>query len=186
MKLKIYPILLRYQSREILVAWYSDQDDFLLTTEADSIVAFQDLSDFRSRCCDRFDPDEEAPARYDFDRLQEQVSDGLSGGVDAVEILNTWNLFDDLSRSCRRTFAGNLDRFDDLYDRIFYANNLPSITPIDSQFDPIWTPEKSALCEVLQNGLDLLGGLTFEERIEGFALRSLVYRVGSFTISELT
>jgi hypothetical protein len=47
-------------------------------------------------------------------------------------------------------------RFPQIYDRLFWGNNLPSMTPPDRCFHPEWSPDDlAALAEVLWAGLEM-------------------------------
>ncbi len=84
----------------------------------------------------------EALAFFDLDRVGEWLADPRPDTLDAVLLLNTWNLIEDYLRStCNNDVEQSLGAVE-LYDKLFWANNLLAVTPPGERFDPSWTIEE--------------------------------------------
>ncbi|MEM1320365.1 MAG: hypothetical protein AAGG75_08910, partial [Bacteroidota bacterium] len=59
-------------------------------------------------------------------------------------VLNVWNLFIDFAHSAKKKFKRK-KKTSKIYDKIFFGNNLPSITPKDKEYIPSWTAEEIEL-----------------------------------------
>jgi len=99
-------------------------------------------------------------AGYDFDRVRTWCDAPVAAGVECRAFLDVWNFLDDLSglpadadtpyTRLSRAAAGS-------YDKLFWANNLPAVTPPGEHFDPSWSPEElTAIRGVFEAGLDVL------------------------------
>lgn len=76
--------------------------------------------------------------------------------VDASHCLAAWNIFGDLARGLKTPFGGAASRHDNLYFKVFWGNNLPSLTPPGKIYVPRWTgKELQTLHAVLEEGLKL-------------------------------
>jgi len=54
------------------------------------------------------------------------------------------------------TFEQLDSRFSEVYEKLFWGNNLPAVTPKGFHFDPEWSPDEIAgLATVLRAGLKL-------------------------------
>jgi len=79
--------------------------------------------------------------------------------IKCVQALDAWNLFRDVAASVQAKGAefAKLDRNEPLiYDKLFWGNNLPAMTPEGQSYVPQWTlQETQLLAAVLSAGLDL-------------------------------
>ena len=80
--------------------------------------------------------------------------------MECSAFLNAWNFFDDLaglhtgvdSEYTRLSRAAAT-----CYDKLFWGNNLPSVTPPGERFEPTWSPDDlAAIGRVFVAGLRLL------------------------------
>jgi len=103
-------------------------------------------------------PDE--PARYDFDQLREWCIGAEASGVDCPALLNAWNFFDDLARlhdDAESDYAKLSRGAETSYDKLFWGNNLPSMTPPGESFTPVWSAEElEDIRRVMEAGLKLV------------------------------
>ncbi|MDJ1473827.1 hypothetical protein [Xanthocytophaga flava] len=79
--------------------------------------------------------------------------------IDCQMFLSTWNLFMDIASAINRSFTGNeKDKLTNkVYDKIFYGNNLPSVTPEGKYYIPVWTKsERQRLMQIMSEGITLL------------------------------
>ena len=69
-----------------------------------------------------------------------------------------WNLFSDVAHSMpdKGSAFEHLDSQPTIYDKLFWGNNLPSMTPEGMHYSPEWSAaEVASLAEILSAGLDL-------------------------------
>jgi len=68
-----------------------------------------------------------------------------------------WNLAGDVARSVNETFEDRGEALNDVYNKLFLGNSLPSITPPGEQYHPEWTEEKLGLLRAsIQTAADLI------------------------------
>ena len=99
-------------------------------------------------------------AEYDFDRIQAWCAAPDPAGVDCRSFLDSWNFLDDLTglhagadtpHTCLSRAAGGV------YDKLFWGNNLPAVTPPDERYAPAWSAsELAAIRGVFESGLGVL------------------------------
>jgi hypothetical protein len=77
--------------------------------------------------------------------------------VDCGLLLEAWNLFDDIAASIGAHLHDRGERRDKVYDKLFWGNNLPAVTPPGRSYQPLWNGcELRILRSVLRRGLDIL------------------------------
>ena len=92
----------------------------------------------------------------DVDAAQRWCRDRRSD-PDPVLLLDVWNLCTDAANSTGRRFDHDTDDLDQVYDVLFFANNLPAMTPEGEHFVPDWTaPDLERLERVVSTGIALL------------------------------
>jgi hypothetical protein len=84
---------------------------------------------------------------YDFDKIAAWCSGPAAETIDPVSFLNTWNMLDDALRvpsGVRSLYDATSHRpeANHIYEKLFYGNNLPAITPHGAHYEPIWSPEE--------------------------------------------
>jgi hypothetical protein len=94
----------------------------------------------------------EEPTAYDIDAIERWCRSD-AGVRDCTELLNAWNLFTDLPGG-ENLFRAADARALALYDKLFRACNLPSMTPPGEHYEPVWTSsETTALKHLLLLGM---------------------------------
>src|SRR5215472_16736515 len=129
-----YPLALRVGGRTLFLLWVSD--DWALDrvlADSDGVVAF---------------PDEESAreyARAENLPLAPKEELDLHDVVGAVHwlragarpdcglLLAIWNLAGDVARSVNEPFEDRGEVLDDVYNKLFFGSNLPSMTPPGEQ-----------------------------------------------------
>jgi hypothetical protein len=102
----------------------------------------------------------EKPILHDLDWLA-NWKQMKSGSVDCPEALAMWNLFGDVANSLSERGAQFLDldsqgRFRSIYNKLFWGNNLPAVTPEGCEYIPEWSSDEVAsVAEILSAGLDM-------------------------------
>lgn len=112
--------------------------------------------------------DLESPVLYDLDYVKDWLEQPDPDDVDCVEFLHAWNLFNDVAYSLSliqpegNDFIAGTELTNLVYDKLFWGNNLPSVTPEGKEYIPIWPAEHvEELKRVLDAGLKM-----FREHIQ--------------------
>jgi hypothetical protein len=94
----------------------------------------------------------EEPFAYDIDGI-EQWCRSDAGIRDCTDLLNAWNLLVDMPGG-QNLFRAADARARGLYDKLFKACNVPSMTPPGEHYEPVWTAsETTALKHLLLLGM---------------------------------
>lgn len=157
--------IVRFTWREALhfVIWYTNSEDGIVVNNGKPVV-FNDIDE-----CKQFAHLsgiailEESLNRYDFDRISEWVSAPKADLIESDHFLDAWNLVDDIVSSLDDdvSYGVTKDEEQNVYDKLFWANNLPAVTPEDSEYVPMWTSEEiNALALSLSRGLKIIESIT--------------------------
>ena len=100
----------------------------------------------------------------DDDNGDVQNLDGLEHLLDlpisdetCTQMLNAWNMFNDISRSVGATLDDRSPDLDTCYDKLFCGNNLESVTPEGEHYSPYFSGnERSLITEILNRGRTIL------------------------------
>jgi hypothetical protein len=96
-------------------------------------------------------------ACYDLDLVARWCRQPQAEGVNCDLFLNAWNLFTDMCAS--RAGTGGLfqhvsKKESIAYDKLFFGNNLPAVTPPGARYEPAWSADELlGLSQVLGLGL---------------------------------
>jgi hypothetical protein len=138
--------------------WYSNERDGVVLDKDDYIVTVQTVPQL-SRFAQRRNLiiEDQEPTFYDLDFVSRWVQKASENEIDCPRFLNAWNLFTDVASSLGdATFPGNERRFKPIYDKLFWGNNLPSMTPPGEFFVPDWDDQEfEQMAEVLSYGLHM-------------------------------
>ena len=165
-----YPVVL--DDRVIYILWATDEaphdyePDEVVLNESGDMPVFADIYALRS-FAERHglamaDDWESHPLRLDV------VDDWLrnpSDDIDCPTFLNTWNLFSDLATSLNGRRSHIDDRqYMDIYDKVFFGNNLPPVTPPGEYYVPAWSDDEIAVfVELFSEWLAKFRSLMVEE-----------------------
>ncbi|MEO0376861.1 MAG: hypothetical protein AAF329_20020 [Cyanobacteria bacterium P01_A01_bin.17] len=158
---------LRYQLGTIqqYLLWMTDIDSSAKDTVALgpdrrilSFKALKMLQDYASHNGFALIP-QDLLALHDLDWVTNWLKDPSVETVDCNHVLTAWNLFTDIYHSIekdRDVFKAVDEQNQVIYDKIFFGNNLPAITPKGEQYLPSWnSDEVDILCAVLSAGLEM-------------------------------
>ena len=167
-----YPLsyLLRKFRRYLI--WFTtdldgDQDGVWVDGDR-KVTTFGSLGELESFAQDHriahLDPND--PIIHDLDRVADFCKIHTVDGVDCPSILQAWNLFNDVARSCGEAgtpFREEERLLDQLYDKVFWGCNLPAVTPEGERFEPRWSPDEvRTLRGLMKTGLDLIESGTID------------------------
>lgn len=141
--------------------WISNDADGVYV-EAGVVSSFDnldDLAEFARSVGLTVETDESV--RLDLDAIAEWLNDEALMRVDCVGLLDAWNLFDDVSRSIGGRFDTDKNLTKVVYDKLFWGNNLPAMTPEGEHFTPDWTTRELDLIRtVIGQGLKMFSACT--------------------------
>jgi hypothetical protein len=156
--LHYFPYKFRWREKDQYVLWFENDSDGVVT-ERGSVLVFASkefASDFAFEHDLPYSPSE---AEIDLDWLATAQFDQE---IDCIRTLAAWNFFADVASSMpeKATDFFALDRRpSELYEKIFWGNNLPAVTPAGEHYAPHLSPAELAEIEViLSAGLDLFTG----------------------------
>ncbi|WP_205503991.1 hypothetical protein [Rufibacter psychrotolerans] len=162
MEKQYYIIELQLDNQIKYLIWVLDEVDGLVTdpaTEELRLLTFSekdDLLGFAQK--NGLVIEEDEPAKYDFDIIEIWIKNP-TGFIDCKEFLNAWNLFTDVVTTLRIEFEGNKKEKvrSRIYDKLFFGNNIPAITPEGQEYTPEWTDKEIArVAEIMKEGLTIL------------------------------
>jgi hypothetical protein len=93
---------------------------------------------------------------YDFDAVAAWAAKPDPEAIDCIMMLNAWNMFGDIAAtfSCKLLEPRGACA---VYDKLFWGNNLPTMTPLGEHYVPAWSHEEAdVLAVVCVAGLSLL------------------------------
>lgn len=152
-----FPLLYKLRGRERYLLWVSnDKTAVAMHTQAmaPSFATLRDLRDYaRLKDC-KIESGE--PKVHDLDWVADWL-DRPTKQIDAECALLAWNLFSDLAVSAHSSeFLAKDAKYPTVYKKLFFGNNLPSMTPAGRRYIPRWSREEvDALADVLGTGLNL-------------------------------
>jgi hypothetical protein len=145
-----------FDDSNLYFIWFSNEKDGVCCEPDGEIAAFNDLESLRkyAEVQNILIRDEEAFC-LNLDKIEESLKQPLFE-VDCVDFLNAWNLFTDVSVSLKGNFDSERKATEKIYDKLFWGNNLPAVTPEGEFYTPIWSrKELEIIREVLQKGFIL-------------------------------
>jgi hypothetical protein len=162
--MKYYPLLYRLHAQERYLLWISNEHDSVAVDAEGFIPSFRDLTVLRQfAAMNRYSLESEEPVLHDLDWVVTYTT-GQAVPVDCVEALTAWNLFGDIAVSIQghgMTFRKLKSQHFEIYDKLFWGNNLPAVTPEGRQYIPQWSPDElKSLAQILTAGLGLFVSCT--------------------------
>jgi len=157
--MRYFPLLYRHNAEDRYLIWISNESDRVLTDNRGVGLTFKDSKSVQSYAdANHYELEREEPKRHDLDWVTTWLKD-VRMPVDCREALAAWNLFSDIARSIGEgsgCFTRLDTQFPKIYDKLFWGNNLPSMTPEGCHFEPEWSPQElTTLAEVLGAGLEM-------------------------------
>jgi hypothetical protein len=160
---KYYKVRYRLDGVDSYLIWFSNDSDGVVAAEDGSILSFRgesDLCAYAERRGLGFEP--EGPSEFDFDLVEHWLSTPDRETIDCHLFLDAWNLFGDIASSSghadlERSFRGA----GGVYDKLFWGNNLPAVTPPGEHYVPAWSEgEVAELHRILSDGMRLIRNTT--------------------------
>lgn len=147
----------RLDGRDAYLIWFNGEPDGVIVDVDRKVPCFssnEDLSSYGFSLNLSVKTDE--PILHDLDFVASWLKTENNLTVDCNVFLAAWNLFDDVSRSVGGSFGSNRKLTAKIYEKLFWGNNLPAVTPEGEHYEPTWTKrELEIMREVLGAGLSL-------------------------------
>ncbi|MGX7263944.1 hypothetical protein [Enterococcus crotali] len=137
-----------YQKKKLLTVWYTDDKDGFVTKGRKILF-------FKNYCIENRIICEENEVSFDIDWLIHWYVSN-SEEINEKEMLDIWNIFTDLAYSIDEHFLGDEDNYNQVYSKLFYGNNLPTINKSGRIYTPDWSKEEiEEIRAVMKNGVEL-------------------------------
>jgi hypothetical protein len=168
MVVKYFPCWYRLNAEDRYFIWvWSEQTEqtLLVVDAAGFIPSFENplkLRDYAALNC--YGLESEKPRLHDLDWVASWTVSPRKR-VDCKKALNAWNLFADVAASIgdRGSAFKHLDSQlpEIIYEKLFWGNNLPSMTPKGAHYEPEWSiDEIRSIANLLGAGLQMLTSCT--------------------------
>ena len=147
-----YPVWVRFNGCDRALIWQTDDStqvtdedtDAVLVLDGRIVTAFttEDLTTVAARHgLELKDSDGAVQVLDDVEELLElPASEAI-----CAQVLDAWNLFADIARSVSATLDDTGEAWQQCYDKLFFGNNLPSVTPAGEEYRPCFTVEEQRL-----------------------------------------
>ena len=167
-----FTLLYRLGGSTGYLLWFTDEDDGIVTTPDGRIPSFPtSRALFNYATAQGFTVEGEETSLHDLDAIQAWVNAPKPLPLDCSEILSAWNLFGDVARSVPSdscAFTSMDASLGASYEKLFWGNNLPAVTPAAQRFDPEWSlDEVRCLSELMQCGLEMFRGSMVDASRQG-------------------
>ena len=152
-----YRLWYRLDHTDGYLIWFSNDTDGVVTESNGTVPSFRDQAALRDYAAtQQMTLDAMEPALHDLDVVVHWLSDPQLIEVDCKAFLVAWNLFSDLASSVNGVFDLDWERTQQVYDKLFWGNNLSPVTPPGEHYIPQWgNDERLVLREILHEGLEL-------------------------------
>jgi hypothetical protein len=159
-----YPVWFRLHGVDCGLIWQTDDGTQTSYEDTDTVLVLdrrvataltaEALAELAARHGLAIEDDEDEP--LDFDGLDHLLELPASEEI-CSQLLNAWNLYGDIARSLEATLHDDGEKAQQCYDKLFYGNNLPSITPAGERYRPHLTDvEQQLIRDILTRGRDIL------------------------------
>jgi hypothetical protein len=156
--MEYYPFLFVVDKKEYYCIWYSDDKDGFFT-ENNQIKVFDTekmLFDYAKENKIQFMENRITSFSIDYTKSWLTRKNPM---IDSIYFLNFWNHISDLANSVGETFYGDLreEVIDMVYNKLFWGNNLPAVTPKGKKYKPIWNGEqRKILVGIAKDGIRII------------------------------
>lgn len=149
-----YGILLGGRVNWIL--WYTNTSDGLACDLVGRIMVFETSPVLRDYATSTGLKVAEASTVLDLDSVRRWVDGPPSIPADYPTLLNTWNLWDDIRGTLDCSTLNQDTDVEQVYDKLFWANNPPALTPEGECFIPEWSEHELGILRAqLTDGFEL-------------------------------
>jgi hypothetical protein len=163
MTAEYYACWYRLDGQDRYLIWYTNDVDGILLRDGNIPVFNGQDALIEYAAAHGIKIQDEEPELHDLDVVAKWVERPTGNTIDCSSFNAAWNLFADASKSVKGEFDQDQKSTKKVYEKLFCGTNLPSVTPVGKEYEPIWTnKEVELLREVLAQGLELFQGKTTE------------------------
>ena len=155
--------------KQLNALWFSDKENNdLLLSENNKILLFKSNTKIEENSIMINDSIQYTEFVYNFDKINDEnrwVRKAKKSymdkedffEIDNIYILSLWNILKDVFTTIQIEFIGDDYKYDDIYNKIFFGNNCPSVTPKDKEYIPLWKiKEINSIKKVINEGIIVL------------------------------
>lgn len=149
----IYILRFIFSDNEKYLIWHNDdKDKDVVEIRDNKILTFDTLESAR-----KFAGDDCEFCEYNFSELERFISTH-DKNFDCKIILNFWNIFNDIVYSFGEKIPDERTRRSDrCYNKLFWGNNLPAVTPDGEHYTPVFTrKERKNIRRIMSYGIDFV------------------------------
>lgn len=151
-----YVVKFSYKNN-FFVIWFSDDDNDGVITENSKIKIFKSREEALSYAKKENLHCDEEIIEYDIQSLIDFLETFKTGKFNSQVVYDFWSIFSDISQSTKESFIGDSEIYTELYGKLFYSLNLPSINQTDKKYSPNWSEGEIAdLKKIMMDGLKAL------------------------------
>lgn len=146
-----YSCRIRIQNQVGWIIWFTNDIDGVYLDESGSLPVFKSHTQLSTHLRNRgLGITKGSNNLTDFDYQPTQ------GRVNCVQVLNLWNLIEDVQRTIGKRRKGS-KLASKVYENIFYGNNLPSINTSERVYKPVFTQaEFRVITAIISTGRRIL------------------------------
>lgn len=155
---EFYPLLFRLNQKDRWLIWFTAEIDGVWIESDGTVPAFDSLVDLTKYANERgiLITDSADAELHDIDTVEAWLIDHGTAAVYCDMFLSVWNLFKDVATSAGTTLRERDHKARKVYQKLFWGNNLPAITPEGYRYEPNWTAtDLVRMRQVLSRGRDL-------------------------------
>lgn len=145
-----------FNENDYYFIWFTDEEDGVCVNVEKKLLVSRSLEEIKTYANEqKISIKAEEPVFYDFDKLEETINK-KTFEVNCVDFLNAWNLLDDISLSVEGNFNSERKKTEKIYEKLFWGNNLPIVTPQGKFYKPSWNKkELEIIRKVLLHGIEI-------------------------------
>ena len=159
--------LYRLKGEDRYLIWFSDESDGVFADESQRVPTFASSTALEIAFPALVDAElvPETPILHDLDAVEARCL--LDGAlvIDCDHFLAAWNLFIDVARSvgdAGATYLASDSALGHEYEKLFFGNNLPAMTPPGEHYTPTWTDDELAdIGRHMILGIELFEAVTY-------------------------
>ncbi len=158
MKREYHPYWYRLDGIDHYLLWFCDEVDGFFQSADQTIPSFSNQGDLMMVASQHgIQISVEDPTLLDLTVVTDWLQTPKPEGIDCPTFLNAWNLFQDVAETVGHSFETTTDGFNtSIYNKLFWGNNLPSVTPPGECYVAEWSAEElSRIHEILSDGFFL-------------------------------
>jgi len=143
----------RLDGQTSFLIWVDGEAEDRVLSQGDTALAFGDRAGVQRYADDHhLTVSSTASEAVDLDEVE--AWHGGDEPPDPILLLKAWNVLWDIATGTGRSFAHRSPELDQIYNKLFAANNLSSVTPPGKTYVPEWTDDELVeLHKVVRQGL---------------------------------